>query len=58
MQNKIITAVFFVVSTISSGFADIYDSCGANGEQCFAIPFFESDIKTCLAERVKMQNMQ
>lgn len=31
--------------------ADIYDNCGANGENCFAIPLFESDVKTCIAQR-------
>ena len=31
--------------------ADIYDNCGANGENCFAIPKFESDVKTCIAQR-------
>ena len=31
--------------------AEIYDNCGANGDNCFAIPLFESDVKTCIAQR-------
>lgn len=31
--------------------ADIYDNCGSNGQNCFAIPLFESDIPTCLAQK-------
>ena len=32
--------------------ADVYDNCGANNENCFGIADFESDLETCLAQRV------
>ena len=37
---------------LALAYADIYDNCGANGANCFAIPLFESDLPTCLAQKV------
>ena len=30
-----------------------YEDCGPNGENCFAVPPFESDVATCLAAQVR-----
>ena len=30
-----------------------YEDCGPNGENCFAVPPFESDVATCLAAQVQ-----
>ena len=30
-----------------------YEDCGPNGENCFAVPPFESDVATCLAAKVQ-----
>ena len=46
---KLSLMVFMALLALTS--ADIYDNCGANGENCFAIPQFESDVKTCIAQR-------
>ncbi len=32
--------------------ADVYDNCGANNANCFGIALFESDLETCIAQRV------
>ena len=31
---------------------DIYDSCGSSGNNCFAIPSPDSDVGTCLEQKV------
>ena len=46
---KLSLMAFMAMLALTS--ADIYDNCGANGENCFAIPKFESDVKTCIAQR-------
>ena len=30
-----------------------YEDCGPNGENCFAVPPFESDVATCLGAQVQ-----
>ena len=40
---------FMALLTLTS--ADIYDNCGANGENCFAIPKFLSSVERCIAKR-------
>ena len=48
-RMKLSLMAFMALLALTS--ADIYDNCGANGDNCFAIPLFESDVKTCIAQR-------
>ena len=52
-MNHFITVILFNIALVIANVkCDIYDNCGNNGEKCFAIPFFESDLETCLSQKV------
>ena len=44
---------FFLFFFIAFAKADVYENC-KKGENCFAIPFFESDFDTCVAQKVNI----
>ena len=44
-------SLIVLIASLALSSADIYDNCGTNGENCFAIPPFLTSVKTCIARR-------